>query len=151
MPGNFITEGWTTISFSGLRIWINTFPICFPVAMNLKACSISWYLKTVLLSGFTAPYLIPSIMIFISSCFTLGGSLNSWSSITPWKLASFWKSNVLRWWLLAMSNFPISMNLPPFAKHLTDAISFSSAKEFSTRSTPRPSVPFKISRSKESS
>lgn len=46
--------------------------------------------------------------------------------------------------LLAKSNLPISKNLPPVAKHLTEAKSFSSANEFNTISTPLPSVSIMI-------
>lgn len=42
--------------------------------------------------------------------------------------------------LFDRSNFPISRNRPSFARQRTDACSFSSARELSTRSTPRPSV-----------
>lgn len=53
--------------------------------------------------------------------------------------------------LLARSNLPISKKRPLFARQRTDANSFSSAREFSTRSTPRPSVSIMTSCSNEQS
>lgn len=53
--------------------------------------------------------------------------------------------------LLARSNLPISKKRPPFARQRTDANSFSSARELSTRSTPRPSVSIMTSCSNEQS
>lgn len=41
---------------------------------------------------------------------------------------------------MTKSNFPISMNRPPRARHRTEAMSFSSDRELRTRSTPRPQV-----------
>ena len=59
------------------------------------------------------------------------------------------KYSLPRWLLLSRSNLPISRNRPPWARQRTEAWSFSSAREFRTRSTPLPFVSDKMSCSKE--